>query len=58
MSSQETPGASESADVSSHLRRCKIRVSTRSQGVAELSALPSFRCGQAWADSGRNTASY
>lgn len=56
MSSQETPGASESADVSSHLRRCKIRVSTRSQGVAELVALPSFRCGQAWADSGRNTA--
>lgn len=47
MSSQETPGAGESADASSHLRRCKIRVSTRSQGVAELMALPSFRCGQA-----------
>lgn len=58
MSSQETPGASESAAVSSPLRWCEIRVSTRSQGVAELSALPPFRCGQAWADSGRNTASY
>lgn len=58
MSSQETPGASESADVSSHLRRCEIRVSACSQGVAELMALPSFRCGQACADSGRNTTAH
>lgn len=35
MSSQKTPGASESADVPSHLRWCERRVSMRSQAVAK-----------------------
>ena len=58
MSSQETPGASESADVLSHLRQHGVHVSTHSQAVAEVVAMPTFRCGQDWADSGRNTASH
>lgn len=58
MSSQETPGASESADISSHLRRCKSHVPVHSQVMAKLAAMLVFRCGQAGADSGRNTASH
>lgn len=55
---RKAPGASESADELSRLRRCKIHVSAHHPVVAKLVAMPSFRCGRAWADSGRNTASH
>lgn len=58
MSSQEAPGASESADRVLSSETAQGPVSTGGWPVAALLAVLSLRCGPAEADSGRNAASH